>query len=112
MLFSRYVDEHLRTYGQDVVRHRHYVCPHCSTPVGYLDVAMKRLQEGKTDIGCLKCDDPGKRVPLAGAGGGYDEVPMLVLHLPLGSDEVENLLLELDSSASIGASFAKPRSLN
>jgi hypothetical protein len=64
MLFSRYVDEHLRTYAQDVVRHRHYVCPHCSTPVGSLDVAMKRLQEGKTDIGCLNCDDPSKRVPL------------------------------------------------
>ena len=64
MLFSRYVDEHLRAYAQDVVRHRHYVCPHCSTPVGNLEVAMKRLQEGKTDIGCLNCDDPGKRVPL------------------------------------------------
>ena len=64
MLFSRYVDEHLRAYAQDVVRRRHYVCPHCSTPVGNLDVAMKRLQEGKTDIGCLNCDDPGKRVPL------------------------------------------------
>jgi hypothetical protein len=64
MLFSRYVDEHLRTYAQDVVRRRHYVCPHCLTPVGSLDVAMKRLQEGKTDIGCLNCDDPSKRVPL------------------------------------------------
>jgi len=64
MLFSRYVDEHLRTYAQDVVRHRHYVCPHCLTPVGSLDIAMKRLQEGKTDIGCLNCDDLGKRVPL------------------------------------------------
>ena len=64
MLFSRYVDEHLRTYAQDVVRRRHYVCPHCLTPVGSLDIAMKRLQEGKTDIGCLNCDDPGKRVPL------------------------------------------------
>jgi hypothetical protein len=52
------------------------------------------------------------RQRLAGAGGGYDEVPMLVLHFPLGSDEVENLLLELDSSASIEASFAKRRSLN
>jgi small GTP-binding protein len=64
MLFSRYVHEHLMAKAQDVVRRRHYVCPHCLTPVGNLDIAMKRLQEGKTDIGCLNCDDPAKRVPL------------------------------------------------
>jgi hypothetical protein len=94
MLFSRYVDEHLRTYAQDVVRRRHYVCPHCSTPVGNLDIAMKRLQEGKTDIGCLNCDDPGKRVPL------WDE-----LEQRFASPELKQRVQELQeqSQLSVGA---------
>jgi hypothetical protein len=53
ILFSGY----LFGVGTTFVR---IACP----PVGNLEVAMKRLQEGKTDIGCLNCDDPGKRVPL------------------------------------------------
>ena len=40
--------------GQDVVRLRHYVCPHCGTEVGNHEVAMKRLNdwlEGESDDG-------------------------------------------------------------
>jgi small GTP-binding protein len=51
IVFSRYVHEHLLQKGQDIVRLRHYVCPHCGTPVGNLEVAMERLQawlEGKS----------------------------------------------------------------
>ena len=33
IIFSRYVHEHLLQKGQDVVRLRHYVCPHCGTTV-------------------------------------------------------------------------------
>ena len=43
IVFSRYVHEHLLQKGQDIVRLRHYVCPHCSTPVGNREVAMDRL---------------------------------------------------------------------
>jgi small GTP-binding protein len=64
IIFSRYVHEHLQQNAQDVVRLRHYVCPHCGTPVGNREVAMERLAEGKTDIGCVKCDDSNRRVPL------------------------------------------------
>jgi hypothetical protein len=64
IIFSKYVHEHLRQNAKDVVRLRHYVCPHCGTPVGNRDVAMTRLEEGKKDILCVKCDDPKKRVPL------------------------------------------------
>ena len=46
IIFSRYVHEHLLQKGQDVVRLRHYVCPHCGTPVGNREVAMKRLGRG------------------------------------------------------------------
>jgi DNA-directed RNA polymerase subunit RPC12/RpoP len=61
IIFSQYVHEHLLRSGRDVVRLRHYVCPHCSTPVGSREVAMKKLDEGKKDILCVNCE---KRVPL------------------------------------------------
>jgi hypothetical protein len=64
IIFGKYVHQHLLQNAADVVRLRHYVCPHCGTPVGNREVAMERLAGGKTDIGCLKCDDPRKRVPL------------------------------------------------
>jgi hypothetical protein len=48
IIFSRYVHEHLLQKGQDVVRLRHYVCRHCGTTVGNREVAMKKLEEGKT----------------------------------------------------------------
>ena len=44
IIFSKYVHEHLLQKAQDVVRLRHYVCPHCGTPVGNREVAMKRLE--------------------------------------------------------------------
>jgi len=43
IIFSKYVHEHLLHYARDVVRLRHYVCPHCGTPVGNREVAMERL---------------------------------------------------------------------
>jgi small GTP-binding protein len=61
IIFSKYVHEHLLQHASDVVRLRHYVCPHCDTLVGNRDVAMKRLEEGKKDILCVNCE---KRVPL------------------------------------------------
>jgi hypothetical protein len=64
IIFSRYVHEHLLQTATDVERLRHYICPHCFTPVGNREVAMKRLAEGKKDIACVQCDDPRKRVPL------------------------------------------------
>jgi small GTP-binding protein len=64
IIFGKYVHEHLLQNARDVVRLRHYVCPHCGTPVGNLDVAMRKLEEGKRDILCVNCDDPAKRIPL------------------------------------------------
>jgi hypothetical protein len=43
IIFSRYVHEHILQKGQDMVRLRHYCCPHCGTPVGNREVAMERL---------------------------------------------------------------------
>jgi small GTP-binding protein len=64
IIFSRYVHEHLLRSARDVVRLRYYVCPHCGIPSGNLEVAMKKLAEGKKDIPCVNCDDPQKRIPL------------------------------------------------
>ena len=49
IIFSKYVHEHLLQHARDVVRLRHYVCPHCSTPVGNREVAMMRLTEWLQD---------------------------------------------------------------
>jgi small GTP-binding protein len=45
IIFSRYVYEHLLQKGQNVTRLRHYVCPHCGTPVGNRELAMERLEK-------------------------------------------------------------------
>jgi GTPase SAR1 family protein len=59
--FIRYIHEHLQTKAQDVVRLRHYVCPHCHTPVENRKIAGERLDRGLKDIVCVNCE---KRVPL------------------------------------------------
>jgi GTPase SAR1 family protein len=61
ILFSKYVHEHLLQHARDVVRLRQYICPHCGTPVGNREVAMRRLQEGRQDIVCINCEE---RIPL------------------------------------------------
>jgi small GTP-binding protein len=45
IIFSKYIHEHLLQNARDVIRLRHYVCPHCGEPVGNREVAMERLQE-------------------------------------------------------------------
>jgi WD40 repeat protein len=83
IIFSRYVHEHLLQKGRDVARLRHYVCPHCGTPVGNREVAMERLGEwlqgtatqraagwlkksglGKPEFPTILCAKCEKRVPL------------------------------------------------
>jgi hypothetical protein len=54
--FIRYVHDHLATKGQDVVRERHYVCPHCSTPVENHTAVRKWLERNEKDMGCGNCD--------------------------------------------------------
>ncbi len=39
IIFSRSVREHILQKGRDMVRLRHYCCPHCGTPVGNREVA-------------------------------------------------------------------------
>ncbi|WP_342350065.1 GTP-binding protein, partial [uncultured Nitrospira sp.] len=69
ILFSKYIHEHVMQKGIDVVRLRHYVCPHCGTEIGNREVAMKRLTNWlEGDRGgdvptmiCAACED---RFPL------------------------------------------------
>jgi small GTP-binding protein len=89
MIFSRYVHEHLLKKGNEVVRLRHYVCPHCKTPVRDRETAMKRLAEkGKqSNIICVNCE---KRVPL------WDD-----LEERFAAPEVHRHVLELDEQAQV-----------
>jgi small GTP-binding protein len=87
MIFSRYVHEHLLKKGNEVVRLRHYVCPHCKAPVRDRETAMKRLAEkGKqSNILCVNCE---QRVPL------WDD-----LEERFAAPEVHQHALELDEQA-------------
>ena len=87
MIFSRYVHEHLLKKGIEVVRLRHYVCPHCKTPVRDRETAMERLVENgkQASILCVKCE---KRVPL------WDD-----LEERFAAPEVHQRVLELDEQS-------------
>ncbi len=71
IIFIRFVHEHLHEKSLEIVRLRHYVCPHCGTPVANREVAMRRLQEWLENtaakgpesptILCVNCE---KRAPL------------------------------------------------
>jgi small GTP-binding protein len=89
MIFSRYVHEHLLKKGIEVVRLRHYVCPHCKTPVRDRETAMERLAENgkQASILCVKCE---KRVPL------WDD-----LEERFAAPEVHQRVLELDEQSQI-----------
>jgi small GTP-binding protein len=89
MIFSRYVHEHLQKKGTEVVRLRHYVCPHCKTPVRDRETAMERLTEKgkKGTILCVRCE---KRVPL------WDD-----LEERFASPEIHQRVLELDRQSQI-----------
>ena len=106
IIFSRYVHEHLLQKAQDVVRLRHYVCPHCGTPVGNREVAMRRLNAwldrrrpirrqvaiklaGKrnADILCSECEE---RVPL------WDEMEQC-----FASPEIQQRVRELQEQSDI-----------
>jgi len=90
IIFSRYVHEHLLGKARDVVRLRHYVCPHCGTPVGNREVAMKKLEEGRKDIPCVNCDHPAKRIPL------WDEMEEL-----FASPEMRERVRQLQAQSAI-----------
>jgi WD40 repeat protein/GTPase SAR1 family protein len=61
VVFARYVDDHLRARARQLTRLRTYICPKCSTPVENREAALRRLENGKDDIGCAMCD---ARIPL------------------------------------------------
>ena len=95
VLFSRYVHEHMMQKGQDVVRLRHYICPHCGTEAGNRQVAMKRLNDwlesgSSGDVPtmlCVACED---RFPL------WDEMEQY-----FASPEAQQRVRELQEQSEI-----------
>jgi len=109
IIFSRYVHEHILQKGRDLVRLRHYCCPHCGTPVGSREVAMDRLnawlanQPGETGLAgkikaatskpeeptilCVSCE---KRVPL------WDELEQY-----FASEEVKERVRQLQAESDL-----------
>jgi len=109
IIFSRYVHEHILQKARDMVRLRHYCCPHCGTPVGNREVAMERLnawlanqpaqaglagkikaaksKPGEPTILCAQCE---KRVPL------WDELEQY-----FASDEVKERVRQLQAESDL-----------
>jgi small GTP-binding protein len=85
--FVRYVHEHLQMKAQDVVRLRHYVCPHCNTPIENRKTVLDRLKRGLKDIVCVNCEE---RVPL------WD-----LIEQKFASDEYQQRVRELEELARI-----------
>jgi GTPase SAR1 family protein len=85
--FIRYVHEHLKVKAQGVVRLRHYVCPHCDTPVENRRTALDRLERGLKDIICVNCE---KRIPL------WD-----LIEQKFASEEFQQRVRELEEQARI-----------
>ena len=99
IIFSRYVHEHLSQKAADAQRLRHYVCPHCGTPVGGRDVAMRRLEAWlempraagkKKDPPTIVCQECEERVPL------WDE-----LEQAFASPEIQRRVRELQEVAAL-----------
>ena len=59
--FIRYVHDHLQARATEPIRTRHYVCPHCGTPVQNHETVSRRLERGDQDIACVDCE---RRIPL------------------------------------------------
>jgi small GTP-binding protein len=85
--FIRYVHEHLKIKGSDIVRLRHYVCPHCNTSVENRKTALERLKRGEKDIICVNCEE---RVPL------WD-----LIEEKFASEESQRRVRELEEEARI-----------
>jgi small GTP-binding protein len=83
--FIRYIHENLMTRARDVVRLRHYICPHCQTSVENRKTALDRLSRGQQDILCVNCE---KRVPL------WDLIEQM-----FASDEFKERVRELERQA-------------
>jgi small GTP-binding protein len=87
IIFSTYVHEHLLRNARNVARLRHYVCPHCGTPAGNREVAMRKLEEGKKDMLCVNCE---KRISL------WDELEKL-----FASPETKQWVRELEEQSAV-----------
>lgn len=74
IIFSRYIHEHLLQKAENVVRLRHYVCPHCATPVGNREIAMDRLEKWLAGGGPA----PAKGSSLKAGTGAAPQLPTIV----------------------------------
>jgi hypothetical protein len=83
--FIRYVHDHLQARATEPIRTRHYVCPHCGTPVQNHETVRRRLGRGEQDIICVECE---RRVPLVD-----------LIEQKFASDELRRRTQELESQA-------------
>jgi small GTP-binding protein len=56
-VFIRYVHDHLKAKDENVVRVRHYVCPHCGEQFENKRAIQIRLGKGLKEITCPICDE-------------------------------------------------------
>jgi small GTP-binding protein len=105
IIFARYVHDHLLQKARNLKRLRHYVCPHCGTPVENRKVAMERLEQwlsgrqtskpgsraGRKPEPTILCVGCEKRVPL------WDQMEEL-----FASDETRERVRDLEAQSQRG----------
>lgn len=55
-IFIRYVQDHVKAKDENVIRIRHYICPHCEEPFENDRAVRKRLETGHKDVTCPICE--------------------------------------------------------
>jgi hypothetical protein len=63
VIFANYIESHLSSASDRVVRMRYYVCPHCYAPKGNSEVLMRKVLKNRQQAD-TECDGCGKRFTL------------------------------------------------
>jgi hypothetical protein len=109
ILFSKYVHEHLLGQARDVERLRHYVCPHCGTPVGSREIAMQRLNDWLQNrppepdaTGWLKLRKAKKETPTIICVGCEKRVPLWdEMEQRFASPEIQQRVRDMQAESAI-----------
>jgi small GTP-binding protein len=107
--FILYVHDHLKARASEMTMVRHYVCPHCQTPVESYKAVQNRRERGFEDIICANCEERVPLIDLIEQKFASDELKQRARKLEEESrisidNESKELILMGDAYTIVGAS--------
>jgi WD40 repeat protein len=87
VIFIRFIHDFLKAKDHELLRDRHYVCPHCLEPVENRRAVRIRLEKGLKDLPCAICEE---RVPL------WDSIEKM-----FGSEQIKAKVRYLDEKSRL-----------